>query len=103
MVDVPENLAPQDGLTNAKIKFVSLFVEGNGAVIHFEMTDDEGSAVGEFPIEVHPSRVPGVPQTADSLISSAHRDMIDVLRQWIYMLDVSAKVYESRSAPPAQE
>ncbi len=103
MVDIPENLAPQDGLTNAKIEFASFFVEGTGAIINFEMTDDEGNSVGEFPVEVHPSRISGAPQTVDALIASAHREMIDVLRQWIHELDVSAKAYESRSAPPAQE
>lgn len=100
MAEVPDNLAPMDGLTNAKIEFVSFDVQDAGATVHFALTDALGVDVGVFPIEVYQTEQT---TSADALIALAHQEMIDVLRQYIYRLDVLGRAYERQSAPPVEE
>lgn len=92
MTEIADRLVPQDGLTDAQIKFSRFEVLGSGALIYFAITDEDGKYVGEFPIEVHPSGA----GTIDELVATAHRNMVDVLRQWIYVADLTAQEYEKR-------
>jgi len=93
MPEVPEHLAPADGLTNYSIRFAGLDVlETGSASLRFEMTDDEGDQIGTLTVIAEPTPA----GTVGSLIAAGHRQACDVLRQWLYRLDVLRKAYESK-------
>lgn len=94
MADVPDHLAPEDGLTNSRIKFTAFEVdELEIVVVKFTLFDEEGKIVGEFPIDVAPQ-----PEgTIDAMIAAAHRKMCDVLRQWLLVTDKMVQSYSGKS------
>lgn len=92
MPDVPEHLVPQDGLTNATIRYGGLDVLDNdrGVLHRFYISDEDGDAVGTFHIETALAGEGSV----DHLIGLAHTNMINVLRQAIFELDLQRQAYE---------
>lgn len=98
MAQVPDHLVPQDGLTNSLIKFTKLEApqKGSGATIFFTMYDEDHIEVGEMSFFVPAKPKKGQKGTIDDLIARGHREMADVLRQWLYMIDVMRTAYESK-------
>jgi len=101
MSDVPDRLVPRDGLTNSYIKFVGLDAAGDAgaAVVRFDMHNENGTHIGTFRVVAGPTKNGSI----DQMVSRAHRQMCDVLRQWLYMTDKMAQAYEKREAHRSQE
>lgn len=91
MVDVPEHLAPRDGLTNATIRFAGLDADGSSARVRFEMLDHNKYVIGELVVPVGPVG------SVDQMISIAHQGAINILRQWIHVLEIGRKGYDTGS------
>lgn len=90
MVEVAEHLVPTDGLTNTKISFTGFAVAGPNGHCRFEMTDEDGSPIGEIVVTVDGASAGSV----DAMIVEAHRKVSDILRQWLYVTDKRRAAYE---------
>ncbi|AWM01284.2 hypothetical protein [Bradyrhizobium amphicarpaeae] len=94
MPEVPDRLAPTDGLTNSKMRFSGLDLwESGEQIIRFEIDDESRHRVGTFSIEVG-SRPTG---NADMVIADGHAKMRDVLRQWLHEVDKLEQFYRSQA------
>lgn len=88
------DLTPTDGLTNSTIKFVRLeATPSSTALITFAFTDEEKRPAGEISIRV------GVQpeETVDAMIAAAHAELINRLRQWLYVTAKSHGAYAART------
>lgn len=96
MTEVPDHLAPRDGLTNSTIRFEGMYSHPNSghATMSFRMRDENGDDVGVYNIVIPPNDDGSV----DQMIALAHRQMIDVLRQWVYELDILKAAREKSAA-----
>jgi hypothetical protein len=102
MAEIPDYLVPTDGLTNSYIRFGGLDVNydnGGGADVRFGIYNEDGQFLANFVIPVLPTERDG---SVDALIAGAHRQMCDVLRQWLYMTDRIRQAYEKSAAPANQ-
>ena len=92
MADVPEHLAPMDGLTNSFIRYAGFdTVENSGSAIHrFDIHDEGGKYLSTLRITTHPTDA----STVNTMIVSAHRQFSDILRQWLYEADAGRQAYE---------
>lgn len=96
MVDVPDYLAPSDGLTNANIEFVGLdYLPGSKPTVRFALTDANGHHGGT--LLVTPDVRPG--ESMEGVVAAGHRELRDILRQWLYRIDIYTKAYEAGSRP----
>src|SRR4051794_7918653 len=95
MAEVPDHLVPQDGLTNSAIRFDALEIlhEEKKARFSFGIYDEQQVWVANFKIDV-PTGADGVA----AMISEAHHRMTDVLRQWLYSMDMMAEAYETQTS-----
>jgi hypothetical protein len=93
MADVPDHLVPEDGLTDSFIRFDALHIlHGQQAVeVTFGIYDEDQHLLGNFEIVV--ANEGG---GTNALIAAAHRQMTDVLRQWLYTTDTMRKTYENQ-------
>jgi len=96
MADVPDHLVPQDGLTNSFVRFDGLDMNYNVGMtdVRFGIYNEGGHRIADFVIPVPD----GESASASGVIAAAHRDMTDVLRQWLYMIDTNRRVYERQEA-----
>lgn len=88
------DLTPTDGLTNSHIQFSRLeALPGGEALIVFAFTDESKRPAGEITVHV------GIPpeQTVDAMIAEAHQELINRLRQWLYVASKSHATYAGRS------
>lgn len=93
MADVPDHLIPSDGLTRSFIYLEGLDVlQNGGALVRFKLTDENGDYFASYGVTVRASKE----GTTDQLLARAHQKMIDVLRQWTFVLDVHRQIYEKR-------
>lgn len=100
MAEVPDHLVPGDGLTSSAIRFDAMEVAHNrrGAVFKFGIYGEDKNWIANFDVFVETPPNGGVQQ----MIAGAHRQMSDVLRQWLYMTDVLRQSYETQSPDPSQ-
>ncbi len=101
MAEIDDELVPMDGLTNTAIRFAGFdtMPSTGAALVRFEMLDEDGDRFATFSIEVD-ARAEG---TTDALIAEGHRQMRDVLRQWLYRVDRAYRRYSARTpAEPPQ-
>lgn len=95
MPEVPERLVPFAGRGNSRIRFAGLDVERGGPVsARYDIIDQDDAHVGTFrvPIETAPGA------SYDEMVARCHRQMCDMLRQWLYWMDQSATRTEERVA-----
>jgi hypothetical protein len=93
VADVPDHLVPTDGLTNSYIRFDGLVVlhdQGAGARLFFGIYDESHNKLADFPIEVR-----NAGKGVQDVIAEGHRQMTDILRQWLHTTDVMRDAYES--------
>lgn len=96
MVDVPEHLAPRDGLTDCHMRFAGLeAVEKGAARLSFELSNSK-QVIGTMQFQVGPQ----AEGTVDAQIAAGFHVMRDVLRQWLWEADEKYKVFKAR-APAA--
>ncbi|MEG3145875.1 hypothetical protein U1839_14535 [Sphingomonas sp. RT2P30] len=96
MPEVPEHLVPTDGLTNSFIRFGGLDTtpDSGFANMRFDIYDEQGGYLATFNIPIAPNERGSV----DMMIADAHREMTNVLRQWIYEVDTLRMAYEKPAA-----
>lgn len=100
MVEVASHLAPEDGVSDAIIRFEGLDACGpsGGAEIRFALFQDV-DRVGAFRFYIQPedldSRRRG---SIDSLVAEAARQMRDALRQMLFQANVFCDALEKRTA-----
>lgn len=96
MAEIADDLVPTDGLTNSYIRFAGLDAvpAGGAAILRFDIHDEDKRLVGtfSFPVSAQPDG------TVDSMMAEGHRQMRNVLRQWLYGMDLSYRAYEERKA-----
>lgn len=96
MAEVPDYVAPSDGLTNARIQFVGIdYPPGGKVTVRFELTDASGRHAGTFPVTPDVR----VGDSIEMVVAAGHREMRDILREWLYRVDVYATAYGSGSHP----
>lgn len=85
MAEVADHLVPVDGLTNSSIRYAGLdtIKDQGGATHHFDIHDEDDDYVGTFKIET-PANSSG---SIDAMVLDAHRQMVNVLRQWLHAAD----------------
>lgn len=85
MTEVPERLVPTDGLTRSKLTFVGIDYEpGTKPAVRFRISAADGRFIGDFPVS--PDVAAGAP--IDVILTEAHAEMRDILRQWLHCIDV---------------
>ena len=96
MAEVRDDLVPTDGLTNSFVRFAGLdTVKGSGAAtLRFDIHDEDGDYLGTFPITVCVQTEGSI----DSMVAEGHRQMKNVLRQWLHGMDVLHQAYSKRLA-----
>lgn len=96
MAEVPDHLVPRDGLTNSTIRFEGMYSHPNSghATFSFKMRGEQGDDIGVYNIIV----APNADGSVDQMIDVAHREMIDVLRQWIFELNILKGARERAAA-----
>ena len=96
MAEVPDHLVPTDGLTNSVIRYAGLdtFEGGGGAIHRFNIYDENREYVSTFEIETQPTGK----GSADAMIERAHKQMVDVLRQWLHTTEKMRQEYEKSAA-----
>jgi hypothetical protein len=92
MTEVADHLVPIGGLTNAKIEFVGLFLRDHVNMVRFNLTDADGGQIGLMDLAVEPAG------NADLTIAAGHRQMVDILRQWLHDTDFMRNHYEKQGA-----
>lgn len=102
MAEVPDHLVPRDGLTNSAIKFDGFeILHGLGTVrITFGIYEDNDRRISHYVFDLP---LGGHSGGANGLIAEAHRQMSDVLRQWLYRTDKVRQAYEPANSPSIEE
>jgi hypothetical protein len=101
MAEVQNHLVPTDGLTNSLIRFDSFEVVhgAGGANVKFGIYDEDAHWLADFVIFVSTDEGSG---SVAGVIARAHRQMTDVLRQWLYMTDMLRQSYEKQAVQLSQ-
>lgn len=94
MAEVRDELVPMNGLTDAVIRFAGMDHQPRGAIFRFDFVSHGGDTIGTFRIPVGPQS----DERIDSMVIEAHRQMRDVLRDWLYNVDRSCVGLETRAA-----
>lgn len=89
MVDVPEHLAPKQGLTNTALRFVAIEQVNQDRVCRFEIRDDNKNPIASLDVAIPAENYGSV----DAAIAAGHSRMIDMLRQWLYDVEFYRKHY----------
>lgn len=97
MVDVPENLAPKDGIADQHVTLAALYPMGNGsALFEFSITGDplkdNDEVVGRLRFLVPPTG------SLDAMFEAAHQHLIDALRQMLFRAEVQRESYAKRKS-----
>ena len=95
MPEVPERLVPVPGSAISRIRFAGIDFAREGSVsARYDIIDEDDAHVDTFRIPM--KTAPGV--SYDEMVSRCHRQMCDMLRQWLYWMDQSATRTEERMA-----
>ncbi|AKM09310.1 hypothetical protein [Croceicoccus naphthovorans] len=92
MAEVPDHLVPSDGFTNSTVRYAGFdAIPGESGASHrFEFVDGDGRVIGTYRIETKPTS----DGTIDAMVAGAHRQMTNVLRQWLFVTDKVRAHYE---------
>jgi len=100
MVDVPDNIAPQDLLTpETRIRLSEMRPDGDdgAAIFRFEIVQ-VGQTIGHLSYRVHPTG------SLDGMLKEAYQAVNDTLRHLLHWNELARKQMESRlgQASPTQ-
>ncbi len=102
MVDVPDDMAPADGLTDSRVIFSGLNVNrGKGTVtLRFKFTagDDDYGHLAEIQIPIRATDR----DTLDEMLAKGYLTLRDYLRQWLFDTGEHLEFYAIRATtqPP---
>lgn len=99
MAEVPDHLVPTDGLTRSAIRFVGIEFDREtlAPTVRFEIVYGDGMRAGTFNIQPDSKRG----DSMEAMVAEAHRDLRNILRQWLYETDVYTRAYEGFGRSPA--
>jgi D-aminopeptidase len=92
MAEVADHLVPTDGLTSSSIQYEGFdaLPDRAGAKHRFTIYDEKQQYLTTFTVVTWPT----AEGTIDSMVVEAHKQMTNIARQWLFLLDEARKAYE---------